>query len=94
LPILPTAGALFRQLRLDPRKAAVGELEEDQAKDRDRILGGLEMGVGPQLIRCLPQAVGDVLDVDLRRIGLRYRWESTSRRRDSAVDSLSRAISG
>ena len=62
---LAAAGALARQLGLGLGEPAVGELEEDQPQDRDGVLGRLEVGVGPQLVRRLPQAVGDVVDVDL-----------------------------
>ena len=61
---LPTAGAFARQLALFLGETAVGELEEDEPQDRDGVLRSFEVGVGPKLVCGLPQAGGDVVDVD------------------------------
>src|SRR5207302_618963 len=55
-----------RQLSLQLREAAVGELEEDQPEDRDGVLSSLEMRVGPKLVCGFPEAGGDVVDIELR----------------------------
>jgi hypothetical protein len=44
------------ELLLEMRKAAVSDLQEDQPEDRDGVLRCLQVRVGPELIRRLPEA--------------------------------------
>ena len=50
-------------------ETAVGELEEDQAQNGYRVLGCLEVGVGPQLVCRFPEASRELLDIPFRWLG-------------------------
>jgi hypothetical protein len=47
---------LTGELGLGLREFVVGVSQEDEAKDRDGILGRLQLGVGPEFIGGCPQA--------------------------------------
>ena len=60
----PAAAAPAGEIGLRLGEAAVGELEEDEAQDRNRVLAGLEVRVGSELVGGVPEVGGDLVDVD------------------------------
>jgi len=53
----------FLQDAIDDDKFLIGELEEDQAQHRHRILGCAERSIGAQLIGSVPEAIGDITKI-------------------------------
>jgi len=60
---LPPARGSVRQLFLGLREPEICVAQEDEPQDWDRVLGGLEPRVGPQLVGCIPQAPFDFVDL-------------------------------
>jgi hypothetical protein len=61
LATAPGDAAFKSLLRL--REAGIGVAQEQQAEDRLAVLRSLELGVGPQLVRGIPQALLQIGDV-------------------------------
>jgi hypothetical protein len=53
-------------LRCGPAEAVVGVLEEDQPQYRERVLIGLKLRVGPQIVCSVPEPLFNLIVVARR----------------------------
>ena len=60
--LAPSAACALQFLRRR-LELVVGIAQEDQPQDRDGVFRGLQLGVGPQLVRRVPQAGFDIVAV-------------------------------
>jgi len=54
---LPTGACLWLDLLGDGGKAGLGVAQEDEPKNNGRELGGLEVRIGPELVRRIPKGL-------------------------------------